>query len=116
MGKCEGRGADWHGHVTVLTVAPAYRRLGIANRLMGYLESICDRYARRAAACCALLTHHTARRRGAMHFVDLFVRQSNGAAIDMYRHLGYTIYRSIIEYYSYPEEDAYGMHGSAPSL
>ena len=28
MGKAEGTGEDWHGHVTALTVAPVYRRLG----------------------------------------------------------------------------------------
>lgn len=40
MGKSEGEAHDWHGHVTVLTVAPAYRRLGLAKRLMDYLERI----------------------------------------------------------------------------
>lgn len=28
MGKAEGHGDKWHGHVTALTVAPDYRRLG----------------------------------------------------------------------------------------
>lgn len=40
MGKSEGEGRDWHGHVTVLTVAPAFRRLGLAKRLMDYLERV----------------------------------------------------------------------------
>lgn len=28
MGKAEGKGELWHGHVTAVTVAPEYRRLG----------------------------------------------------------------------------------------
>ena len=28
MGKCEGVGENWHGHVTAVTVGPEYRRLG----------------------------------------------------------------------------------------
>lgn len=44
MGKSEGTGSNWHGHVTALTVAPAYRRLGIANRLMDHLESVSEGY------------------------------------------------------------------------
>lgn len=42
MGKSEGEDKNWHGHVTVLTVAPSYRRLGIARQLMAYLERISD--------------------------------------------------------------------------
>lgn len=88
MGKSEGEGRNWHGHVTVLTVAPAYRRLGVARRLMQYLEEISDA--------------------GDMYFVDLFVRKSNQSAIKMYQGMEYSIYRTVLEYYSQPEEDAYG--------
>ena len=35
MGKAEGLGKDWHGHVTAVTVAPEFRRLGLAAKLMG---------------------------------------------------------------------------------
>lgn len=28
MGKAEGKAELWHGHVTAVTVAPEYRRLG----------------------------------------------------------------------------------------
>lgn len=38
MGKSEGVGKNWHGHVTVLTVSPQYRQLGIASTLMRHLE------------------------------------------------------------------------------
>ncbi len=61
MGKAEGLGENWHGHVTAVTarhphgarqlrprlrgkvlpalqVAPEYRRQGLAQKLMGLLE------------------------------------------------------------------------------
>lgn len=38
MGKAEGKGIKWHGHVTALTVAPQYRRLGLAEKMMALLE------------------------------------------------------------------------------
>jgi N-terminal acetyltransferase B complex catalytic subunit len=45
-------------------------------------------------------------------FVDLFVRASNNVAIEMYRKLGYDIYRTVNKYYSSSldnsGEDAYG--------
>jgi ribosomal protein S18 acetylase RimI-like enzyme len=42
MGKAEGRGEDWHGHVTCLTVAPEYRRLGLADDMMNQLERVSE--------------------------------------------------------------------------
>ncbi|XP_014251186.1 N-alpha-acetyltransferase 20-like isoform X2 [Cimex lectularius] len=90
MGKAEGKGELWHGHVTALTVSPKYRRLGIAGILMKSLEDISER-----KNC---------------YFVDLFVRVSNKNAIAMYKKLGYTVYRTVMEYYSgEPDEDAYDM-------
>lgn len=42
-------------------------------------------------------------------FVDLYVRVRNTVAISMYKSLGYTVYRTVLEYYSGdPDEDAYG--------
>ena len=46
MGKAEGRLENWHGHVTALTVAPQYRRLGLAAQLMNSLEDISERQIR----------------------------------------------------------------------
>lgn len=43
MGKAEGIGENWHGHVTALTVAPEFRRLGLAGTLMGFLEEISEK-------------------------------------------------------------------------
>ncbi|KAG0712296.1 N-alpha-acetyltransferase 20 [Chionoecetes opilio] len=89
MGKAEGHGENWHGHVTALTVAPEYRRLGLAKQLMAILEDISEK-----KRC---------------YFVDLFVRVSNVVAITMYKKLGYIVYRTVLQYYSGdPDEDAYG--------
>uniref|UniRef100_A0A8C5MDZ8 N-alpha-acetyltransferase 20 n=1 Tax=Leptobrachium leishanense TaxID=445787 RepID=A0A8C5MDZ8_9ANUR len=95
MGKAEGSVAreEWHGHVTALSVAPEFRRLGLAAKLMELLEEISER-------------------KGGF-FVDLFVRVSNQVAVNMYKQLGYSVYRTVIEYYSAsngePDEDAYDM-------
>ncbi|KAI2652285.1 hypothetical protein cypCar_00021013 [Cyprinus carpio] len=95
MGKAEGSVAreEWHGHVTALSVAPEFRRLGLAAKLMEMLEEISER-------------------KGGF-FVDLFVRVSNQVAVNMYKQLGYSVYRTVIEYYSAsngePDEDAYDM-------
>lgn len=89
LGKAEGNDKLWHGHVTAVTVAPDYRRLGIASRLMDYLERMSE------------LAYNA-------YFVDLFVRVSNNLALIMYTGLGYTIYRQVLEYYS-GEEDAFDM-------
>ncbi|XP_022264785.1 N-alpha-acetyltransferase 20 isoform X4 [Canis lupus familiaris] len=95
MGKAEGSVAreEWHGHVTALSVAPEFRRLGLAAKLMELLEEISER-------------------KGGF-FVDLFVRVSNQVAVNMYKRLGYSVYRTVIEYYSAsngePDEDAYDM-------
>ncbi|XP_039559592.1 N-alpha-acetyltransferase 20 isoform X5 [Passer montanus] len=46
MGKAEGSVAreEWHGHVTALSVAPEFRRLGLAAKLMELLEEISEKY------------------------------------------------------------------------
>eukprot|EP00045_Choanoeca_perplexa_P003191 m.29030 g.29030 ORF g.29030 m.29030 type:complete len:177 (-) comp11916_c0_seq1:2-532(-) len=94
MGKAEGRERNWHGHVTALTVAPEYRRLGLGKQLMAELEDISEH------------RHHG-------YFVDLFVRKSNQVAVDLYHRLGYEIFRTVNQYYSgeHPE-DAYDMRKS----
>ncbi|MCL4142603.1 UNVERIFIED_CONTAM: hypothetical protein GTU68_002842 [Idotea baltica] len=90
MGKAEGLSENWHGHVTALTVAPEYRRLGLAKQLMAILEDISEK-----KRC---------------YFVDLFVRVSNLVAISMYKKLGYIIFRTVLQYYSgEQDEDAYDM-------
>ena len=80
LGKVEGKGDSWHGHITALAVAPAARRSGLAKALTRELE-------RRAEAAGG-------------RFVDLFVRASNERAIKLYEGLGYVTYRRVLGYYS----------------
>jgi N-terminal acetyltransferase B complex catalytic subunit len=78
----------WHGHITALTVAPSARRLGHATALSSALE-------RSADAANAW-------------FVDLFVRASNEIAKELYRKMGYSVYRRVCDYYN-DGEDAFDM-------
>lgn len=93
MGKSEARQSnplDWHGHVTAISVADEFRRIGLAAKLMKLLEDVSE-----AKKC---------------YFVDLFVRVSNVVAVGMYKALGYVVYRTITGYYTGPpDEDAYDM-------
>lgn len=103
LGKVEGNKNDdqtknWHGHVTAVTVAPEFRRQGLARVLMDHLEDITNQH------------------KG--WFVDLFVRPSNHVAVGMYKQLGYEVYRSVLGYYSggadFDTEDAYDMRKAMP--
>lgn len=96
----------WHGHITVLTVAPAWRRLGFARRLTEQLERGSDS--------------------NDAWFVDLYVRAGNKVAYDMYKGMGYvklyryanarliadiyvyrySVFRRVVNYYS---DDPSGM-------
>lgn len=80
LGKAEGGGMEWHGHITAVTVAPEYRRLSIATRLINILELVSDDLY-------------------GGFFVDLYVRCNNRLAIEMYERFGYSVYRRIKEYY-----------------
>lgn len=68
-------GADkylpWHGHVTCLTVAPQYRKMGLAKTLTAHLDRACEQEN--------------------AWFMDLFVRVSNKTAINMYKGMGYVL-------------------------
>jgi len=98
LGKAEGTSTEWHGHVTALTVAPEYRRLSLARKMMNLLELVSDSTYKG-------------------YFVDLFVRCANVVAIGMYEGLGYSVYRRVREYYGSlglgkggrDEEDAFDM-------
>jgi N-terminal acetyltransferase B complex catalytic subunit len=85
-----------HAHITALTVAPSSRRLGLARVLSSLISSAGDTYN--------------------AYFVDLFVRKSNIIAQQLYRGLGYSVFRVVKNYYSDdpsdPQadgEDAYDM-------
>lgn len=43
LGKVEGLGENWHGHVTALTVAPEYRRIRMAEKMMAFLEEVSEK-------------------------------------------------------------------------
>ncbi|KAF8829439.1 hypothetical protein HHX47_DHR3000990 [Lentinula edodes] len=98
IGKAEGQSTEWHGHVTAITVAPEYRRLSLARKMMSLLELVSDESYRG-------------------FFVDLYVRCNNAVAIQMYEGMGYGVYRRVREYYGNlgvgkggrDEEDAFGM-------
>ena len=40
LGKVEGAGELWHGHVSAVTVSPDFRRMGLARGLMDLLEQV----------------------------------------------------------------------------
>ncbi|KAJ3515992.1 hypothetical protein NLJ89_g1411 [Agrocybe chaxingu] len=98
LGKAEGSGTEWHGHVTALTVAPEYRRLSLARKMMSLLEMVSEEIYKG-------------------FFVDLYVRCANLVAIDMYEGMDYSVYRRVREYYGTlgigkggrDEEDAFDM-------
>ncbi|KAL2916960.1 N-alpha-acetyltransferase 20 [Polyrhizophydium stewartii] len=96
LGKAEGERELWHGHVTAVTVAPMFRRLGLARSLMNTLEEVSEKI------------YNT-------YFVDLFVRQSNTVAISMYERFGYSVYRRVLGYYTgISPEDALDMRKAMP--
>jgi N-terminal acetyltransferase B complex catalytic subunit len=43
MGKVEGQGESWHGHVTAVSAATEFRRQKLAKKLMNLLEEISDK-------------------------------------------------------------------------
>uniref|UniRef100_A0AC34QZD1 N-acetyltransferase domain-containing protein n=1 Tax=Panagrolaimus sp. JU765 TaxID=591449 RepID=A0AC34QZD1_9BILA len=95
MGKLEGKGTQYHGHITAVSVAVDFRRQGVARMLMSRFENIC------VESNC--------------YFIDLFVRISNSVAVEMYRKMGYIVFQQIIGYYSGENpEDGYDMHKALP--
>jgi N-terminal acetyltransferase B complex catalytic subunit len=86
----------FHAQISALTVAPHARRLGLARTLSQSLEHSSDEYD--------------------AWFMDLFVRKSNTIAQALYRGIGYSVYRRVLDYYiddstdpSKDGEDAFDM-------
>jgi GNAT superfamily N-acetyltransferase len=52
LGKAEGEGRLWHGHVTAVTVAPDFRRQHLAQKLMKLLEDVTEKVL---TECIAML-------------------------------------------------------------
>jgi ribosomal protein S18 acetylase RimI-like enzyme len=92
IGKAEGQGTNHHGHITALSVAPEYRRLSLAKRLVSLLEDISDSVYQG-------------------FFVDLYVRPSNEMATGLYEGMGYSVFRVVKDYYGNLGPDS---EGSAP--
>lgn len=91
MGRVEGEELKRHAHVTAIAVAAPYRRMGVAKSLMAYFEAECQAD-------------------GSCHYIDLFVRPMNQAAIEMYKKFGFVVYRRILGYYRGKDpEDALDM-------
>ncbi|AMD20713.1 HDL031Wp [Eremothecium sinecaudum] len=86
MGKTEGRGQDWHSHITAVTISPKFRRISLASMLCNALETITDD------------------KQHQVNFIDLFVKCNNALAIKLYEKLGYGIYRRVVGYYNSPED------------
>lgn len=99
LAKVEGDDEDWHGHVSAVSVAPPFRRTGLAGALMQGMEEVSA-------------TMHNA------YFVDLFVRRSNRAAQTLYERLGYVTYQTVGGYYSggkgQASEDARDLRKALP--
>ncbi|OIR57914.1 MAG: N-acetyltransferase, (GNAT) family [Amphiamblys sp. WSBS2006] len=79
------------GHLAFLSVGSNFRGTGIAQRLMeGYENTVVNGYNAKLAA--------------------LYVRPSNKHAINFYANIGYTVYRTMPEYYTGSSpEDGYEM-------
>jgi N-terminal acetyltransferase B complex catalytic subunit len=96
MGKSEGRGKEWHSHITAVTVAYDYRRLGLAGILVDHLRQASEAPDQDC------------------YFMDLYVRASNKLAIDMYKKFGFHVFRRVERYYGSGDnpndaEDAFDM-------
>lgn len=48
MGKAEGHGDNWHGHVSAVAVSLEYRRLGLAGMLFKFVENVSEKYKRKS--------------------------------------------------------------------
>ncbi|KAG7883294.1 hypothetical protein KL925_000688 [Ogataea polymorpha] len=81
LAKTEGKGKDWHAHISAVTVNPNYRRIGLASTL------------------CSSLERFTENEPYEVYFIDLFVRCNNKLAIVLYEKLGYSVYRRVVGYY-----------------
>ena len=138
IGKAEGRAREWHGHVSALTVAPEFRRLGLAKTLMAELERVSDKSCVRACGRAGAAARTPAAAQWASigrapllkppshptthplrsyngYFVDLYVRTGNTVAVRMYTALGYTVFRRVLGYYGgEPAEDAMDMRKPLP--
>lgn len=74
------------GYITNIAVFPAYRNKGVASALLKHLEKFAKEQS--------------------LSFISLEVRESNAAAISLYKKFGYTLQGKRKGFYSDPKEDA----------
>src|SRR3989337_1213161 len=86
IGSIEVEKGRMFGHILTLDVAPSYRRIGIAKKLLDELEMLL-------------------RQKGAVE-CRLEVREGNAAAINLYLKLGYRRMGKLEKYYG----DAHGLY------
>jgi ribosomal-protein-alanine N-acetyltransferase len=79
-----------HAHLNLLAVEPAYRRLGVGQQLVTWLEETC--------------------RAGAIFLVQLEVRANNRGAQAFYRRLGYRDEKVLPGYYRGRESAVQMLH------
>ncbi|KMT17847.1 hypothetical protein BVRB_2g033800 [Beta vulgaris subsp. vulgaris] len=79
MGKVEGQGESWHGHVTAVTVAPEYRKHQLATKLMNILEYITDKIL---SYVCSSSDHFNILDHGAINNI---INDSSQAFLDAWR-------------------------------
>lgn len=92
MAKSEGRGREWHSHISAVTVDMEFRRLGLAGQMVEQLRLLSETPDENC------------------YFMDLFVRTSNNVAVGMYKRLGFMPFRRVLQYYgSGKNEDAFDM-------
>ena len=89
IAKVEGKGDEWHSHISALSVSPEFRKAGVARLLCEYFEELSE------------VVHNC-------FFADLFVRSTNVLAIQVYKNRGYVVYRTIKNYYD-GDADAFDM-------
>lgn len=76
-------------HLSAISVAPRARMLKIGTKLMELFEATGNSYG--------------------VWFIDLYVRKANKGAIAFYMKLGYVPYRTVFDYYWYPNDHALDM-------
>ena len=86
MGKAEGVGESWHGHVSAVTVAPEFRRMGLARTLMCNLEEVwvlhAHTHARARARTRTHMRAYTHARTDALRSVARAARRAGQAPAD----------------------------------
>ncbi|GMM49148.1 peptide alpha-N-acetyltransferase complex B subunit [Starmerella bacillaris] len=90
LGKSEGVNLDWHSHISAVTVSKNYRRLGIGKLLVDQLVVSSEAEEQNC------------------YFMDLYVRTTNAVAVRMYKNMGFSTFRRVVNYYA-SSDDAFDM-------